>query len=195
MAPEGSLPLYPDAVTLAPGLPADSVLSQVDAGPGCSVKDSFADLDRSEHGFTVLFDARWFYRESAPPRTRSRLGWQPITTDDDLERWARAADLKGIIRPELLRDRTVRVLAVRHKHVVTAGAIINRSGETVGLSNVFTTSATTPTSAWRDLPAAIADAFAGVPIVGYGHGSPLAVASDSGFEATGRLRVWLKPAE
>src|SRR5664279_4155302 len=162
IAPEGSPPLYPDAVTLAPRLAADFVLRRIDTGPGCSVKDSFADLDLSKHGFAVLFDARWLFRGPASPRTRPRLGWQVITSDDDLDRWAVAADLEGIIRPELLRDPTVRVLAVRDEQAVTIGAIVNRTGATVGLSNVFTT-ATTAVSAWRDLPAAVGDAFAGIP--------------------------------
>ncbi len=193
MAPDGSPRLYPDAVTLAPRLAADFVLNQIDTGPGCSVKDSFADLDLSEHGFIRLFDARWLFRAPASPRTRPRLGWQRIASDAELERWAVAADLEGIIRPELLRDPTVRVLAVRDEHAVMTGAIINRTGATVGLSNVFTT-ATGPASAWRDLPAAVCDVFAGVPIVGYEHGNALAAAAESGFEPIAPLRVWLKPA-
>ena len=190
MAPEGSPPLYPDAVTLAPRLAADFVLRRIDTGPGCSVKDSFADLDLSKHGFAVLFDARWLFRGPASPRTRPRLGWQVITSDDDLDRWAVAADLEGIIRPELLRDPTVRVLAVRDEQAVTTGAIVNRTGATVGLSNVFTT-ATTAVSAWRDLPAAVGDAFGGIPIVGYEHGNALAAAVESSFEPIAPLRVWL----
>jgi hypothetical protein len=193
IAPEGSPPLYPDAVTLAPRLAADFVLRRIDTSPGCSVKDSFADLDLSPHGFTVLFDARWLFRGPVSPRTRARLGWQLIISDDDLERWAVAAGLEGIIRPELLSDPTVRVLAVRDEQAVTTGAIINRTGATVGVSNVFTTAAT-PASAWRDLAAAVGDLFAGVPIVGYEHGNALAAAVESGFEPIAPLRVWLTPA-
>ncbi len=68
-----------------------------------------------------------------------QAGSRSPPTDDDLERWAAAANLKGVIRLQLPRHQTVRVLALHHDHVVTAGAIINRTGETVGLSNVFTT--------------------------------------------------------
>jgi len=39
--------LYPDAVTLASGCAADRLIARVDASPGCSIKDSFADLDLS----------------------------------------------------------------------------------------------------------------------------------------------------
>jgi TDG/mug DNA glycosylase family protein len=50
---------YPDAVTLHPAAAADDVLPFIDNGPGASVKDSFATLDLSPHGFEVLFDATW----------------------------------------------------------------------------------------------------------------------------------------
>ena len=138
------------------------------------------------------YSTRGGYSEG-PFRTRARLGWQLITSDDDLERWAVAADLEGIIRSELLSDPTVRVLAVRDEQAVTTGAIINRTGATVGVSNVFTTAATLA-SAWRDLAAAVGDLFAGVPIVGYEHGNALAAAVESGFEPIAPLRIWLTPA-
>ena len=34
---------YPDAVTVAPGCAAEAVLSRIDTGDGCSVKDSYAE--------------------------------------------------------------------------------------------------------------------------------------------------------
>jgi hypothetical protein len=183
-APNGSPRLYPDAVTLAPGLPVDSVLGHIDAAPCCSVKDSFADLELSAQGFTVLSEAHWLYHEPALPRGLRQRGWQAVTTDDELERWVAAAALSGIIRSDILRDPSVRVLAVQDSDVVSAGAIINRTGRTAGLSNVFATS-TAPALGWRDLPAAIADRFPGAPIVGYEHGSALEAGVDSGFEAIG----------
>src|SRR4051794_38055707 len=49
----------PDAVTLSPGTEPAAVLARVEGGTGCSVKDSFADLDLAPSGFQVLFDATW----------------------------------------------------------------------------------------------------------------------------------------
>jgi hypothetical protein len=43
-------PYYPDAVTLAPGLAVPELLSRVNVSIGCSVKDSFADLDLTSYG-------------------------------------------------------------------------------------------------------------------------------------------------
>ncbi len=58
---------YPDAETLDPAATADEVLAGVDAGPGCTVKDSFAALDLGPYGFRVLFEAEWIHRPAAGP--------------------------------------------------------------------------------------------------------------------------------
>ena len=71
-------PLYPDAVTLEPGVVARDLLTRIDTRPGCSVKDSFADLDLRAAGFTILFSAEWIYRPAPPaapdPTAAMRLG-------------------------------------------------------------------------------------------------------------------------
>jgi hypothetical protein len=145
IAPRGSPRLYPDAVTLAPGMAADVVLRDIDTRPGCSVKDSFADVD-----------------------------------------------LEGLVGPELLCDSTVRFLVVRDEQGPSGGAVVNRTGATVGLSNVFTT-AISPGDLWSDVPAAVGDLFDRLPMVGYEHGEELTLALAGGFEPIAPLRVWLKP--
>ena len=59
-------PYYPDAVTLRPGVAIADVLAEVDATPGCSIKDSFDDL--APTGFHRLFRAHWLVgrRETLP---------------------------------------------------------------------------------------------------------------------------------
>ncbi|GAB3936384.1 hypothetical protein GCM10027614_12800 [Micromonospora vulcania] len=69
---------YPDAVTLRPGVDVAALLRRIDAGPGASVKDSFADLDLADHGFRVLFDAEWIYRAPTDPPSGTPLS--PVTT-------------------------------------------------------------------------------------------------------------------
>ncbi|GGK65959.1 hypothetical protein Sme01_23690 [Sphaerisporangium melleum] len=64
--PRRSPPLYPDAVTLSPDASAEEVLAAIDlvsAEP--SVKDGYAQLDLSDAGFRVLFDAQWIMRPAA----------------------------------------------------------------------------------------------------------------------------------
>jgi GrpB-like predicted nucleotidyltransferase (UPF0157 family) len=57
---------YPDAVTLRPGVDIGEILAEIDTSPGCSLKDSFDDLDPA--GFERLFRAHWLVgrRETLP---------------------------------------------------------------------------------------------------------------------------------
>jgi hypothetical protein len=62
-SPQRTPQFYPDAVTLAPGVAAEEILARIDAGEGCSVKDSFFDVELP--GFDVLFEAVWLWLERA----------------------------------------------------------------------------------------------------------------------------------
>jgi len=172
---------YPDAVTRAPGLAAELVLARVDDGPGCSVKDSFADLDLGSHGFRELFRAQWFFREPGTPAATRRC-WTTVQTAEDVAAWARAADLEGVIRPELLHDADVRILAANG----SGGAIVCRTGDVAGVSNVF------GTGVWADLPAAVAALYPSLALVGYERDDALDEALGAGFTAIGPLKVWMR---
>ncbi|HEV7720438.1 MAG TPA: hypothetical protein VGO60_04110, partial [Iamia sp.] len=58
--------LHPDAVSLVPGVTAGDLLTGVDVGPGCSVKDSHADVDLAPAGFSVVLTGRWWHRPPGP---------------------------------------------------------------------------------------------------------------------------------
>jgi double-stranded uracil-DNA glycosylase len=73
---------YPDAVTLHPFVDVHDMLSNIDLSAGASVKDSFATVDLSPHGFKVLLKGHWyrgdyprkgnfdwFTQSEAPPNT------------------------------------------------------------------------------------------------------------------------------
>jgi hypothetical protein len=167
IAPKGSPPLYPDAVTLAPGVPVDAVLREIELGPGCSVKDSFADLELGEEGFIELFEASWLTREQAPPDAPPRLRWRVVTDD------------------------VVNDPAVRFLEVDGGGAVVNKASGMVGVTNVVTTGVN-PELLWSDLPAAIGKLFERLPLVGYEHGEARESALASGFQAIGPLRIWLQ---
>ena len=64
-SPVRTPPYYPDAVTLLPAATVEKVLSSIDTGEGCSVKDSLAHLDLGTAGFEPLFRAEWLAREPA----------------------------------------------------------------------------------------------------------------------------------
>jgi hypothetical protein len=185
-------PRYPDAVTLSPLVVADRLLARVDSGPGCSVKDSFTELDLAPAGFEVLFDATWLHRHPAPDTAVDPLGWRVVRTAGELAAWAGAADAGDALQPALLDDPAVAVLAVWSGDAVIAGAVANRSRSAVGLSWVFTTTAD-PDLVWRSVTTAVYAPFPGLPVVGYERGEALAAARRAGYDAIGDLRVWHRP--
>ena len=109
-------PLYPDAVTLEPGVVVADLLDRVDTGPGCSIKDSFSDLDLRAHGFSILMLAEWIERPAAVPTGAgtSPTPWTRIADDRALARWAEAwadaGDPTDLFRPALLRHPDIVVL-------------------------------------------------------------------------------------
>ena len=130
-SPQRTPPLYPDAVTLAPGVAAEVVLGRIDTSAGCSVKDSFDDLELAAAGFRPLFRAAWIAITDAP---EPRGGWSasPLAGMDD-----RVAALDG----------------------AAGSAVATQSAGVVGLSNVagdlpavFAAAAATARARWGPLP-------------------------------------------
>jgi hypothetical protein len=141
-------------------------------------KDSFADLDLGPYGFQELIRAQWIFREATAP-SATRLRWGTVQTGEDLADWTRTAGLERTIRSELLHDEAVHILATDGSR----GAIACRTGDVVGVSNVF------GRGAWVDIPAAVAAVYPSLPLVGYERGDALHSALAAGFTATGPLRV------
>ena len=189
VALEGSPPFYPDVVTLRPDITAADVMTRLPCAAE-SVKDSFACLDLDAAGFGVLFDASWIVHRS-PCSAATALVWTTVDGAGELDHWTRAAGLDGIIGVDLLAQPSIRVFAGRRSNdaEVAAGAIINVTGEVVGLSNVFSEDQDAH-AVWRDLQGVVATGFPGHAIVGYERGDDLAAAIASGFAPLDPLRVW-----
>jgi hypothetical protein len=190
-SPRRTPPLYPDAVTLAASASVADVLDGVDAGPGCSVKDSFARLDLAGEGFRPIVEATWIERSpDRPPPSRPADRWSDVRTDDQLGDWVAAwADgPDDPFRPALLADPAVRILAARRDGRVVAGAVVNRSAAVLGVSNVFAVDGDLD-RVWAGLLAALP----GERLVGYERGPALDAALRHGWTAVGPLRVWLRP--
>lgn len=192
--PRRSPPLYPDAVSLRPGAGA-RLLDRIDAGPGVSVKDSFATLDLTPYGFDVLFDADWIFRPPGAVPTADFVvdptapAVTPVTAPEDLAAWAAALGGGDVFRPALLADPAVTVLALRDADgTIAAGAAVNRSGPVLGVSNVFAATVE-PEQVWR----AVVARFPDTPLVGYESGDDLRLAAQVGFRTVGPLRIWLRP--
>lgn len=186
--------LYPDAISLLPDAPAEEVLKPVEAGLGCSVKDSFASMDLERFGFDELFEAHWIYREPARRSERSSVAWSIVESEDAFAEWVHVAGLEHTIGSDLLRDSAVRFLSAHGPDGVGAGAIASRTGSVVGVSNVFSVSIDIDET-WATLADAFARAFPSLALVGYEHGESLAAALASGFTTVGPLRVWLRTTE
>jgi hypothetical protein len=195
-APARTPPYYPDAVTLVPGADPAALAARVDtAAPGASVKDSYADLDLTEVGFGVLFEAQWIHRPAGGPAVVPDLSWHVVDDRETLRAWASAWDdgdgHADLFRPGLLRDPATSVLAGRSADGgVVAGAVASRGRDVVGVSNVFARGGD-PDLAWPAVLDAVHGLFPALPVVGYEHGDALTAALRHGFAPIGPLRVWL----
>jgi hypothetical protein len=190
-------PLYPDAVTLKPGISVESVLARVDSSAGCSIKDSFATLALTTYGFTTLLEAQWIVRHSGEPRPPSRsvpgVTWRILSEPLDLALWEAAWRQEGVpptFLPRVLDDGLV-FLAAFDGDFIASGAIVHRSNGVVGVSNVFAKS-TSRSEMWPGCLEAISHRFPDLPIIGYESGAALRDAVDQGFRPLGALRVWLR---
>lgn len=188
-------PYFPDAVTLVTRPSPPDLLARVDVSAGCSIKDSFATLDLSKHGFHVLLDAQWIVRPgTSPPPRGAKPHWKRVVDATSLAGWEKAwrgdDGAVGLFRPDLVDRESVAVLAAYVDDRVVAGAVFNRSATVVGVSNFFVRSGLGP-AAWSGCLALAAELFPATPFVGYESGEDLIAAQVHGFETAGPLRVWI----
>ena len=193
-------PYYPDAVTLSPEVGEYDVLARVDDSDGCSVKDSWSRLDLSMEDFARLVVGEWLWLDpSNPLPTTAGPAWQRLATSDEMATWVRAwasdPDAEAILRPSLLDEPGVHVLGARASDDPTSpfvsGAVVNVTGEVVGLGNVFGSDGDAE-RAWAAAAAAARDVVGRTPIVGWEAGASVEAAVAAGCERIGPLTVWLK---
>lgn len=200
-------PFYPNAITL---LPSAAVAEQqayiqnlLAAGRlgRFAVKDSFCALDLAPLGFRVLFEATWLWRaptQLKPSAALAGVQWELVRNKAVLAQWetawaGAAQHPTRIFPPALLADRHTVFIAARQAEQVVAGAIAYRTGDVVGLSNVFGPPTELPRF-WAGCVAAVMTAFPGLALVDYERGAELALAQSLGFKGIGPLRVWVREA-
>jgi hypothetical protein len=190
---------YPDLITLVPEVElTDQAIAEIiykKRGHAVSVKDSFAVLDLASNGFFQLFQAQWIFRQ-APRQKVPAIGWERVTTEQELARWEEAwsqpaPSASRLFLPVLLDDADISMMAVYAEGRIIAGASANRTISVVGLSNVFTPSVEAERY-WEGFLGMIAARYPGLPIVGYARDESLARALSVGFTPLGALRVWIK---
>lgn len=171
--------------TLRPGITVDAVLTAMSSHEHGSVADSFGDLLLASHGFTLLIDATWLYREP-DNRLRARSpGWSVVTREPLLREWNRKNDTDGVLLPTMLTHPRFTILAHHDREALTAGAVLHDTGIAVQLSNTWSDD---PEFNWEGLLGAVEAVHPGQALVDY------AVDAESsmyaGFDPLGPHRVW-----
>jgi len=204
-------PYYSNLVTIRAG---EAVAQQqqrlireiVTSDPGCSFgfKDSFCCINPVEAGggrpFDVLFEATWIWSDAARAGPRNTaMRWSRVQNESGLLQWERAwrGDAANQLAAVIARQFPVSLLANRDiaflagtstEDEIVAVAVANRTGDVIGLSNVF--GHATAAELWPGATFAAREAFPpGLPLVGYQRGDGLRHATASGFRPIGPLRV------
>jgi len=169
-----------------------------------SVKDSFVNLELGPLGFDPLFQATWIWREpgvGTAGGVSTGVLWSRVTASEELANWeaswaghsrnSEARSAPAQFPGSLLADPEHAFIVGLDGREIVAGGIANRTGNVVGLSNVFVNSGDT-IAAWTGLITAMEQAFPDFPLVGYERGAALDAALACGFMAIGPLRVWAR---
>jgi len=168
-----------------------------------SVKDSFACLDLRPLGFEILFEASWLWRDAsrAAPPDAGDLSWSVINGAKRLAAWEAAwAGLHDgetvpraarVLRPALLAEPGLSLLAGERDGRIVAVAAANVTGHVAGVSNVFAQAADAD-ACWAGATAFIIRLYPGRALVGYERGDDLARARGAGYQAVAPLRVWAR---
>ncbi len=104
--------------------------------------------------------------------------------------WSNDPTQPRVFLPSLLTDPEIVFIAGYHEKSLIAGAIANRTGGVIGLSNVFSP----PDRAlecWTGCVTAITERLPGMPLVGYERGPQLAITEKIGFQKLQGLRIWI----
>lgn len=177
-------PGFSEAVTLRPGAKPD--WGAIRGGGGLSVTDSFADQDLAPAGYSIEFEAQWIGLDEVA--TEANVQWHRVGRER-FANWLEEHDYATGIHPALLDVAEVVVVEALQGDRFVAGAILNRSDEVIGLSNVFF-GEVDPVEAWRSLATLAHTRFGHAPVVGYEREDTIVPALAAGFRPVGPLRVW-----
>jgi hypothetical protein len=180
--------LVPDAVTLVPDVPVLDALGRITDSPGATVEDSFAALDLSHQGWTVLTDATWMARPPGPlPDGAVASTFAVVREKFHFAAWCRAwGGPAGALPIGVRRAPGVTVLGRDGGAGLADGGILHHTAiggtAVVGLWHGF--------GEWADVAAAASQRHPGAWLVSQRRGADVAVALDAGFAAVGPVRIW-----
>jgi hypothetical protein len=163
---------------------------------GFGIKDSYANLDLSAHGFRCAMEGRWIGLDNERGAVRQlppavSVLWPE--TRHGVEAWIQASGFCAIDIARYFASpravRTVAFLAVLQGQSVRAGAIVSATQWSAGISNVFSLDPNLPV--WPLITTAIRHRFGDALLVGWESGDALDAARDAGFESLHPMRVWI----
>lgn len=193
-------PYYSNLTALSPNH-VDDIVLQINAlvkqfDGAIILKDSFCQLNIEANGFDILFGASWIWRKPDTQTTSSN--WQPVKNEADLLLWEKAWKKSGsatqsrMFNVEMLERPEIFFLGHENHGEFEAGCIANKSGDCIGISNIFSRS---PSDfVFAQAAAAVASISPHMPIVGYESGEALDYAQMTGFSTVGDLRILVAKA-
>jgi hypothetical protein len=196
-------PLYSNLVTRSPEWRPDATFTKIDNASSArqqdwSIKDSFAVLDLSEHGFAKLFEAKWIHLQLSDFRPLSithPLIYKILANEEELSTWRLAWDVDeqigiNIFSPRLLNNPRVKFIAGYRKEKLICGCMVNESNSILGISNFY--SPARELTYWSDMLGFIFGCFDNKEIVGYERYDLVNQLETIGFRSLGNLAVWIK---
>ena len=190
-ATERMPPFYPNVITNGAATSSKEISVLADGLPTkCGWKDSFADIELSEQGFTILFDAYWYASSADCLRLKNTKNVERVTCAEKLNEWIAAwgdtPSNQPIFIPEMLRD-NVQFLYRQSAGTIDSGLILNFSKDVVGITNAF--------GDHHGIIECLGYAAHNTdnrPLVGYGSRKELSELEVLGFSGLGKLRVWIR---
>ncbi len=179
------------AKTLHPEVPMAQVLDAVSAFERCSVADSFATLDLTDHGFQRLFRATWLHRPAANVTVPTWPDdWSVVSDDEELAAWNTAQDTTGVLVPALLHHPRFTFLVRRASGMPVAGAVLHRVDDVVELSNTWALG--DESEEVGSMLGCAETLYPAAAMVGYWRDDALTPYTDAGFRAVGPHVVWVR---
>lgn len=190
---------YPNLITVSPTSKEAAAakiqeLLSLELGDEFGIKDSFSNLNIEQMGFRAAINGQWVYLASAVAICQPNTELRTVKTANDLVSWESSWANGSVINQRTFCDGLLdeKDLVFIHDHNRKRGCVLNRTGDVVGISNVF--------DAGGDSKSALADCisfaktrFPDFPIVGWAPVSEENTYVSLGFEAIGSLRVWIRP--
>jgi len=201
-------PYYSNLVTRTADVGTDAQLERIRQRAGSppakewGLKDSYARLDLAPIGLRVLFEARWYGLDPrAPLEVALESGSRFVEVSDEAAltvwemEWQRSSPTGGrrVFPKTVLADSDMRFHSALGADGFAGGFITNRSGDDVGVSNVFSLDAAAYPAILRDAMRHTRRQFPDRAILGYGRAEELRLLDPLGFRELGPLRVWLTP--